>query len=215
MVIHMELGYLLIFWYGILHAFGPDHLTAIADFSIGKSMKRTMLITVMFAFGHGLMLFIFAKVLQTYALPETITDYGDLISSSVIIAMGLYLLFMVATDRIRLDRHVHENREHVHIYFGKHSHEGGSVPASAWTMGALMGMGGVRGMLVTLGMLHGSEVSPLMVMAFVAGVSIVFVGFGGLILSVNRHLLSSVANVRRVFAVAGTVSVLVGTQMFF
>ena len=29
-------GFLIIFWYGILHAFGPDHLTAIADFSIGK-----------------------------------------------------------------------------------------------------------------------------------------------------------------------------------
>lgn len=215
MVIHMELGLLLIFWYGILHAFGPDHLTAIADFSIGRSMKKTMLITVMFAFGHGLMLFVFAKLLQIYDLPESVTAYGDIISSTVIIAMGLYLLFMVFTDRIRLDRHVHEGQEHVHIYFGKHSHGDTAVPASAWTMGALMGMGGVRGMLVTLGMLHGSEVSPLMVMAFVAGVSLVFIGFGAVILSINRHLLDNVANVRRAFAVAGSVSLLVGAQMFF
>jgi len=212
----MEAGYLLIFWYGVLHAFGPDHLTAIADFSIGKSMKRTMLITVMFAFGHGFMLFLFAKLLQVYALPESVTGYGDVISSTVIIAMGLYLLFMVVTDRIRLNRHMHGDKEHVHIYFGKsHIHSGAAVPASAWTMGALMGMGGVRGMLLTLGMLHGAEVGPVIMLAFVAGVSVVFVGFGGIILSINQHLLSSARNVRLAFATAGTVSLVVGSQMLF
>jgi nickel/cobalt exporter len=212
----MEAAYLLIFWYGVLHAFGPDHLTAIADFSIGKSMKKTMLITVMFAFGHGIMLFLFAKLLQLYALPETVTDYGDVISSTVIIAMGLYLLFMVATDRIHLNRHIHGDQEHVHIYFGKsHMHSGAAMPASAWTMGALMGMGGVRGMLVTLGLLNGAEVGPAMVLVFVAGVSVVFVSFGAIILYVNKHLLSNTRNVRVAFAVAGTVSLLVGTQMFF
>lgn len=70
-------------------------------------------------------------------------------------------------------------------------------------------------MLVTLGLLQGAEVSPAMVLAFVAGVSLVFVGFGGAILSINRHLLTSTANVRRAFAVAGGISLLVGTQMFF
>ena len=55
-----NIGILLIFWYGILHAFGPDHLTAIADFSIGKDKNKTMIITILFAIGHGTMLFIFA-----------------------------------------------------------------------------------------------------------------------------------------------------------
>ena len=41
----METALVLIFWYGILHAFGPDHLTAIADFSIGKNKRKTLLIT--------------------------------------------------------------------------------------------------------------------------------------------------------------------------
>jgi len=211
----MEMGYLIIFWYGILHAFGPDHLTAIADFSIGKSMKKTMLITIMFAFGHGLMLFIFAKILEVYELPESITAYGDAISSSVIIAMGLYLLFMVATDKIQLNRHIHDNKEHIHIYFGKeHSHDGAASPtASAWGVGALMGIGGVRGMLVTLGMLQGQSVEWTMVLAFVAGVSIVFLSFGASILYLNRQYLTNITNVRRVFAAAGFISVAVGTNM--
>ena len=49
----MELGLIVIFWYGILHAFGPDHLTAIADFSIGKEAKKTFLTVGAFAVGHG------------------------------------------------------------------------------------------------------------------------------------------------------------------
>jgi len=210
----MEIGYLFIFWYGILHAFGPDHLTAIADFSIGKSMKKTFLVTIMFAFGHGLMLFLFAKLLQEYGLPPSITEYGDIISSSVILAMGVYLLYMVVMDKIHLDKHLHTGHEHIHIYFGKkHTHADVAVSSSAWTLGALMGMGGVRGMLITLGMLQGAVVDWRMVLAFVAGVSIVFVGFGAIILEINRHLLTSTKNVRRVFATAGIVSLIVGAQV--
>ena len=98
----MELSLLLIFWYGILHAFGPDHLTAIADFSIGKNKQKTLLITTLFAIGHGLSLFVFAKLLEGMHISDEILAYGDIISATVIIGMGLYLLFMVATDRIHL-----------------------------------------------------------------------------------------------------------------
>jgi len=210
----MEVAYFFILWYGVLHAFGPDHLTAIADFSIGKSMKKTIMITIMFALGHGLSLFVFAKILEVYSLPENVTAYGDIISSSVILGMGVYLLYMVALDKIHLNKHVHENKEHIHIYFGKeHSHNNSTASGSAWTIGALMGIGGVRGMLVTLGMLEGQGLDFTLVLVFVFGVSIVFVSFGGLILFINKEILRDKTNVRRVFTTAGLVSVLVGTNM--
>ena len=212
----MELGYLLIFWYGVLHAFGPDHLTAIADFSIGKSMKKTMLITVAFAFGHGMTLFVFAKILEHYDLPESVTAYGDIISSTVIVSMGLYMLYMVATNKIHLNKHIHKGVEHIHIYFGKeHTHDEKIASTSALTMGALMGMGGVRGMLVTLGMLQGQHIDITMVFAFVAGVSLVFVSFGLVILYLNKELLTNIENVRRAFAAAGLLSLGVGGSMLF
>jgi ABC-type nickel/cobalt efflux system permease component RcnA len=213
----MELSLMLIFWYGILHAFGPDHLTAIADFSIGKSRAKTLWITFAFAVGHGLSLFIFAKLLQSVELSPEILEYGDLVSSSVIILIGLYLLYIAATDRIQVGRHTHEGKEHVHIWFGKsHSHEEADFEkrtASALTIGALMGAGGVRGMLVTLSAIAHNEVGPMMVLAFTAGVMVIFMGFGYLIGLINDNFLVSKRNVRLAFATAGAVSLVVGSQM--
>ena len=210
----MEVGLILIFWYGVLHAFGPDHLAAIADFSIGKDSKKTMLITLLFAVGHGATLFLFVKLLEYYPIAESISGYGDLISSMVIIGMGVYLLFLVLTDRIQLRLHSHNGKEHTHIWFGKkHSHNGKAVRASAFSIGALMGMGGVRGMLVTLGMLGGETINLTIVLAFIAGVTVVFSAFGLVILYINSHFLSSKTNVRKVFATAGLLSVGIGVNM--
>lgn len=208
-----NVGLLLIFWYGVLHAFGPDHLTAIADFSIGKNKKKTMLITTLFALGHGLSLFVFAKILESYHVSEAILGYGDLISSLVILSIGIYLLFMVFTDRIGLKKHTHDGREHLHVFFGKeHTHDGRDT-ASAFTIGTLMGIGGVRGMLITLGVIEGQSVDFVMVLAFTLGVMSIFVGFGLVILYINKNLLNSKQNLRRVFATAGVVSVVVGSNM--
>ena len=209
----MELSLLLIFWYGILHAFGPDHLTVIADFSIGKNQKKTMLITSLFALGHGLMLFIFAKVLESVVISDELLAYGDMISATVIIGMGVYLLFMVATERIQLRKHLHGAEEHIHIWFGK-SHEHSKVDErSSFALGILMGIGGVRGMLITLGVVAGGTVNFTMVGAFTAGVMLVFMSFGMLILYINKNFLGNLTNVRRVFTTAGLVSLLVGTNI--
>lgn len=211
-----SLSLLLIFWYGILHAFGPDHLTAIADFSLAKSKKKTLLITISFAIGHGLMLFVFAKILQSVDIPESITNYGDVISATVIILMGLYLLYMVFSKQIQLREHIHNNHTvHTHIYFGKEHQHDTTVNRSAFTLGALMGIGGVRGMLITLSAVNSAEVNLLMVLFFSLGVMLVFLGFGLFILTINQYLLTNTRNVRGAFAIAGSTSVLVGASILF
>ncbi len=209
----MELSLLVIFWYGILHAFGPDHLTAIADFSIGKAKKKTLLITTLFAIGHGLSLFVFAKILKSIDISEDILAYGDIISASVIIMIGLYLLFMVVTDRIHLKKHLHDGKEHLHIWFGS-SHNHNSIDTtSSFSIGVLMGIGGVRGMLITLGAVKGGDVDMMMVLAFTTGVMLVFVSFGFLILFINQNFLGDIKNVRRTFTIAGVISLVVGTNI--
>jgi len=208
-----NLGLILIFWYGVLHAFGPDHLTAIADFSIGKNKKKTILITTLFALGHGMSLFIFAKILESYHIDKAILGYGDVISSVVILSIGVYLLLMVFTDRIQLHKHIHNGKEHIHIWMGKEHAHSNSDTSSAFTVGTLMGIGGVRGMLITLGAIEGQSVDFVMVLAFTLGVMSIFVGFGFVILYINQNLLNSKQNLRRVFATAGVISVVVGSNM--
>lgn len=210
----METGLLLIFWYGILHAFGPDHLTAIADFSIGKNKRKTLLITLLFAIGHGISLFVFAKILQHTQLSDEILAYGDVISALVIISVGIYLLVMVSTDRIQMRKHMHDGKEHVHIWFGKsHEHDSALDSTSSFSLGLLMGAGGVRGMLITLGAVQGGVVDFSMVGMFTLGVMLVFISFGLLILYVNQNLLSSVQNVKRAFSAAGLISLIVGSNI--
>ena len=209
----MELSLLVIFWYGILHAFGPDHLTAIADFSIGKNKRKTLLITSLFAIGHGLSLFVFAKLLQTTDISENILMYGDVISAMVIIGMGLYLLYMVLSHRIQLGKHMHEGKEHIHIWFGKLHEHNNVADSSSFTLGLLMGAGGVRGMLITLGVVQGGIVDFTMVAMFTLGVMLVFVAFGMVMLYVNQNFLGNLKNVRRAFATAGLVSLFVGTNI--
>ncbi len=209
----MELSLLVIFWYGILHAFGPDHLTAIADFSIGKDKKKTLLITLLFAIGHGLSLFVFAKILESVDISEEILAYGDVVSATVIMAMGIYLLFMVATDRIHLKTHKHHKEEHIHIWFGKKHNHNQIDTSSSFTMGILMGIGGVRGMLVTLGAVGSGSVDFSMVTAFTLGVILIFVSFGLLILYINQNFLNNLKNVRRTFATVGIISLLIGMNI--
>ena len=207
----MDSSLLIIFWYGILHAFGPDHLTAIADFSIGKDSKRTILITILFAIGHGISLFIFAKILQSFNISEKILAYGDIISATVILAMGIYLLYIVFTDRIQLKKHTHNGKEHIHIWFGKeHSHDDTIVKSSSFTMGLLMGAGGVRGMLVTLGAVGSGNVNLTMVLAFTLGVMLVFISFGVILAYINKNILRSKKSLKRAFGVAGVISLIVG-----
>ena len=206
-------GLLFMFWYGVLHAFGPDHLTAIADFSIGKNQKKTIGITMLFALGHGLALFVFARTLQSYNISDSLLAYGDSISSLVILGMGLYLLYMVFAQRIQLTKHIHNGEEHLHIWFGEeHEHNNKDV-ISALGIGVLMGIGGVRGMLMTLGMIEENSVNLLMVVVFALGVMLVFVSFGVVVLYINKNLLHSKQNIRRVFASVGIISVLVGSNM--
>jgi len=215
----MTMALLIIFYYGILHAFGPDHLTAIANFSIGKSRRRTIMITIGFAIAHGLGLMVFAYILQQFAIPDEILGYGDVIASSVILGMGVFLLFMVFTHRINFHRHEHNGKQHVHIWFGKkHSHTSSNIKdsatmSSAVTMGVLMGIGGVRGMLITLAAVSQDVVNLWMVFSFALGVFLVFSVFGLMVAFINEKLLHSQASVNSVFGVAGLVSLGVGSTM--
>ncbi|MCO4844473.1 MAG: hypothetical protein KC427_00485 [Sulfurovum sp.] len=203
----MDFGLLIILYYGILHALGPDHLSAIALFSIGKNKKEAFMLSLLFAVGHGTILYLLALFVGQIA-NQNILQYGDIISSAVIVLMGLYLVYLAITNKIRVDHHKHASDHHTHIYYkDAHLHD----KSMLLSLGLLMGVGGIRGMLVTLSIISHQNVGIEMILAFIIGVSIVFLLFGYLIYLINENLIQSFNALRYGILTVGMLSIFIGT----
>ena len=210
----MEYSLLIIFYYGILHALGPDHLSAIALFSIGKKKKSALLLSLLFAIGHGVTLYILALLIELFA-SDSLLQYGDTISSAVILLMGLYLVYLAITNKIRIDHHHHNKCEsedieaHTHIYYeNEHLHD----KSILLSLGLLMGVGGIRGMLVTLTVISHQTIGIEMILAFIFGISLVFLLFGYLIYLINARLIHSASTLRYAVTSVGLLSIAIGVS---
>jgi nickel/cobalt transporter (NicO) family protein len=209
----VEIGVIMIFWYGVLHAFSPDHLTVIANFSIAKERNRALLNTLLFAFGHGMVLVLFAKLITMSSFLEPFLPYADKVAALVLIYMGMYLLWMIYKERITLSKHEHDGKVHVHIYFkNRHNHEARHDRSMVVTLAALMGAGGLRGMLLSLGVVGQEGVDIFIVLYFVSGVTLVFLLFGWMMTFVNQHLLQTQQQVNHIFGGIGVLCMVVGSH---
>ena len=203
----MEYSLLIIFYYGILHALGPDHLSAIALFSIGKKKKTALMLSLLFAVGHGITLYLLALLIEQFA-SDSLLEYGDIISSSVILLMGLYLVYLAITNKIRINHHHHADDKHTHIYYeDSHFHD----KTMLVSLGLLMGVGGLRGMLITLTVISHQAIGVEMIVAFILGISLVFLLFGYLIYLINARLIYSASTLRYAVTSVGLLSIAIGT----
>jgi len=192
----------------MLHALGPDHLSAIALFSIGKKKAETLMLSFIFALGHGVTLYLLALLLG-HVVDDSLLQYGDIISSSVILLMGLYLVYLAATNQIRIDTHRHKQEKHTHVYYkNAHLHD----KSVLLSLGLLMGVGGIRGMLITLSIISHQSVNTDMIIAFILGVSIVFLLFGYLIYLINKKVIISTHTLRYAIMSVGILSIIIGTS---
>ena len=157
--------------------------------------------------GHGLMLYIMVQII-TYFANDELLAYGDVISAAVIVLMGLYLVYLAFTDKIKIDKHQHNHEKHTHIYYkDTHLHD----KSILLSLGLLMGVGGIRGMLVTLSAVSHNSVGVEMILAFIIGVSIVFLSFGYLIYLINQRVAISVNSLRYALMSVGLFSIVIGT----
>lgn len=74
-----------------------------------------------------------------------------------------------------------------------------------------MGVGGIRGMLVTLSIISHEGVGLEMILAFITGVSLVFMVFGYLIYLINEKFIRSTQALRYGIMSIGVLSVSIGT----
>ena len=165
---------------GFLHGLGADHLMAIAALSVRGGRTRTIAlrqpfeVAVRFALGHALLLFLGAAAVLVlgWQSPEIVEHSGERVGGALLIAMGLFTLWVVASERLYGHSHehghhaAHASADHVHwhFHFGRRDAHPGPQAHShgAGVLGAVFAVSGLRALTLLAPALHG-QASPSLV----------------------------------------------------
>ena len=187
----------VLFFTGIIHGLGPDHLAAITAFgaAVGRDFRRVVFFAVRFALGHAVVLALAGLVghFGQKLLPERVETAFEIGAGALLAFCGLLLLGGLLTKKIRVHEHHHHHEGKVHHHFHlhvaafqKHEHVHGMA---AFGIGALFAMGGARSLLTVLPIAFGHTLfeSLLRVAAFCAGIILSMVAYAW----VTRYALES------------------------
>jgi hypothetical protein len=178
----------MIFFAGVLHGLGPDHLAAITAFGAvaGRNFRRITFFSVRFAGGHALVMA--AAALAAHfgrtALPLSWERRFDLTAAGVLLLTGVVLLLALATGKISIHAHEHAHaggrHEHLHAHFhhqAEHGHRHGKL---AFALGGLFALGGARSLLVIVpvALAATATVSLLRITAFTVGIAASMMAYG-------------------------------------
>jgi nickel/cobalt transporter (NicO) family protein len=121
------------FLYGVFHAVGPGHGKAVITSYLlvsRQTVQRGILISFAAALMQGLVaiaiVLVAAVMLRATAIGMTrVTNWFEIISYALIVAVGLWLLWIKITGREHHHHHAHEDaRDHEHQHTHAHAHEG-------------------------------------------------------------------------------------------
>jgi len=178
----------MIFFAGVLHGLGPDHLAAITAFGAvaGRDFRRITFFSIRFASGHALV--IAAAALAAHfgrtALPLAWERRFDLAAAGVLLLTGVVLLVALAMGKVSIHAHQHEHagsvHAHLHAHFhhrAQHGHRHGKL---AFLLGGLFALGGARSLLVIVPVALASTAaaSLLRITAFTVGIAASMVAYG-------------------------------------
>lgn len=189
----MELGLLIIIFYGILHALGPDHLSALALTSVGKNKKEIFFISTLFALGHGVVLFVFV-LLMSNLLVSTFIEYADFASWIILIFLGINLIYI----GIKNDKE---------LFVFKSNNNKQSNRMTIFILAVLMGLGGLRGMLITLSVISTTTLTFDLLASFVLGTCIVFFLFGYFMHLISDTVVKHHSAFRSVMVIVGLIAI--------
>ena len=123
------------FGLGLLHALDADHVMAVStmsarDQSGGKrpGPREVLGFCAKWAIGHGGVLLLLALALMVFGLqlPESVGWVAEKLVGVILVALGLWLLWNIYSQRIHLHAHTHDGVSHVHLSHEKsaeHTHQ--------------------------------------------------------------------------------------------
>jgi hypothetical protein len=175
---------------GFLHGLGADHLMAIASLAIkprhGRSGPTPFDVAIRFALGHAVLLLAGSALvlLVGWQIPEVVEQAGERLGGVLLIGMGLFTLWVVASDRLYghshghthdgHDAHDHSQADHVHwhLHFGRRERHpaSGDHAHGAGVLGAVFAVSGLRALTLLAPTLHGSAASSFLMLIYLVAV---------------------------------------------
>jgi nickel/cobalt exporter len=206
------IGIAVAFGLGAVHAMSPGHgKTIVAAYLVGSrgTFKHAIFLGGMVTFTHTASVFLLGFVtlfLSKYVLPETLFPILGTISGLSIVWVGAALFFR----RLRSARG-HHHHDHGHTHTHDHAHDRGHthdhdghthshVPEGEITLGSLIALGASGGLVpcpsalvlllsaISLGRVG---LGMLLLVGFSAGLAVVLMGMGVLVLCVGNLLPAS------------------------
>ena len=205
------IGIAVAFGLGAMHAMSPGHgKTIVAAYLVGSrgTFKHALFLGAMVTFTHTASVFLLGFVtlfLSKYVLPEKLFPILGAISGLSIVWVGSMLFFRRLRARAHAHDHSHGHHHHhghdhghVHDHGDGHSHS--HVPEGEITMGSLIALGASGGLVpcpsalvVLLSAISLGRVGLgiLLLVGFSAGLAVVLMGLGVLVLCVGNLLPAS------------------------
>ena len=201
-------GMLAAFAFGAVHALSPGHgKTLVAAYLVGSrgTFKHAAFLGAMVTFTHTASVFLLGFVtlfLSKYVLPEKLFTVLGAISGLSIVWVGT----MLFVRRLRARRHSPQHHHHHHAHDHAHAHDHGDghthsyVPEGEITMGSLIALGASGGLvpcpsalvvLLSAISLGRTALGMLLLVGFSAGLAVVLMGMGMLVLTVGNLLPAS------------------------
>lgn len=188
-----------VFFFGVLHGLGPDHLAAITIFgSQGRnsSPHRLTFFATRFALGHALVIAVagIAAKLGGSLLSPVAEARFDVAGGLLLVLTGIALILGLATGRLTLHshQHAHDAGQHRHLHFHmlhrtQHRHGHGTF---AFVIGAFFALGGFRALLTIapIALAPALLQSVLRIAAFTLGIIISMTLYGLVSASAWRNL---------------------------
>jgi nickel/cobalt transporter (NicO) family protein len=206
------IGIAVAFGLGAVHAMSPGHgKTIVAAYLVGSrgTFKHAIFLGGMVTFTHTASVFLLGFVtlfLSKYVLPETLFPILGTISGLSIVWVGAALFLRRLRSARGPHHHDHDHHDHGHSHEHDghtHSHDGHThshVPEGEITLGSLMALGASGGLvpcpsalvlLLSAISLGRAGLGMLLLVGFSAGLAVVLMGMGVLVLCVGNLLPAS------------------------
>ena len=137
------------FFAGLVHVLsGPDHLAALAPFTVDKP-RRALMVGVQWAIGHscGVALIGLGSLLLREIIPiDLISSYSERAVGILLIGIGFWGLKKAFATRLHAHHHTHDGEHHTHIHVHREGHAHKESPAPHLHNHAALGIGTLHGL---------------------------------------------------------------------